>query len=165
MEITQELIKSILNYVPETGEMLWVKPNKHHRDLVGRIAGCPVKSRGNKAYWSVQILGKKYKRSRLAWLWMTGSLPKECIDHKDGNSLNDKWDNLREASILENSWNHKTRKRKYDFPMGVRQSANGKYVARISHLKKQFTIGTFDTVEEARTAYLIEREKRFGKFA
>jgi len=96
---------------------------------------------------------------------MTGSFPKECIDHKDGNSLNDKWENLREASILENSWNHKKRKRKYDFPMGVRQSVSGKYVARISHFKKQFTIGSFDTVEEAQIAYLKERENRFGQFA
>lgn len=165
MEITQEFLKSILHYDQDTGEMIWIKPNKYHCELLGKIAGCPARANKDKIYWNIQILGKKYKRSRIAWMWMTGSFPKDCIDHKDGNSLNDKWENLREASVLENSWNHKTRKRKYDFPMGVRQSVSGKYVARISHLKRQFTIGTFDTVKEARDAYMKEREKRFGQFA
>lgn len=163
MEINQEFLKSILDYNPETGEMTWIKPTKYHPDLLGKVAGNPART--PKKYWVIQIHGKKYNRSRLAWLWMTGSFPKEFIDHKDGNSLNDKWDNLREASLMENAWNHKFRKRKYDFPMGVRQSKSGRYVARISHMKKQFTIGSFDTVEEARAAYLEEREKRFGEFA
>jgi len=61
MEVTQEFVKSILNYIPETGEMFWVKPNKYHPDLVGKIAGCQAKSGGDKIYWNIQVLGKNTK--------------------------------------------------------------------------------------------------------
>ena len=165
MVITQEFLKRTLDYNLETGEMVWIKPNKYHNELIGRPAGGVQCTGSNKAYWNISLMGKKYKRSRLAWLWMTGRFPKNCIDHKDGNSLNDKWENLREATITQNAWNHKKRKRKCALPMGVRETANGKYLARIGYLKKQFTIGTFETVEEAQSAYLKEREKRFGEFA
>jgi hypothetical protein len=98
-------------------------------------------------------------------MWMTGSWPKDMIDHIDGNSMNDAWCNLREADCVTNAWNHKKRQKKSPLPMGVRQAQSGKYVARISCNKKHITIGTFENPEIAHQAYCEARREYFGKFA
>jgi hypothetical protein len=157
-------LRQILEYDPDTGIFLWLAPSKHHAEKVGKVAGVSTPSNG-KFYVKISIDGKKYSRSRLAFLYMTGRWPTEFIDHINGNSLDDRWQNLREASATQNAWNHKTRKRSKDLPMGVRQDVRGKYVARIGHNKTLITIGTFDTVQAAQDAYQNERSVRYGKFA
>ena len=56
----------------------------------------------------IGINGKIYRAHRLAWLYMTGKWPKEEIDHKDTNSLNDKIENLRICNDFQNKANRKT---------------------------------------------------------
>lgn len=164
IEITPNRLMQILRYEPETGSFTWLCPTKYHPRLEGAIAGQAVPSRNGKRYWSIQIDGRKWKRSRLAFLYMTGRMPSECIDHINGDSLDDRWENLREATITENAWNHKARKKRSKTPMGVREQ-RGKYAARIAVNKRQITIGTFLTQEEASAAYRNAREKYYGEFA
>ena len=165
MNINQKMLREILDYNLETGEMIWINPSKYHQDLKGKIAGSAAMHHSGKLYYNIQINGRKYKRSRLAWMWMTGSWPKDMMDHIDGNSTNDAWCNLREADCLTNAWNHKKRKKTSPLPMGVRQAQSGKYVARISCNKKHITIGTFENPEIAHQAYCKARRQYFGKFA
>ena len=165
MSINQEMLKELLDYNLETGQMIWINPSNYHRHLKGKIAGVFTKNNSGKMYCKIQIDGRKYNRSRLAWMWMTGSWPQDMIDHIDGNSMNDAWCNLREADCFTNSWNHQKRKKKSPLPMGVRQSQSGKYVARISCNKKHITIGTFESPEIAHQAYCEARREYFGKFA
>ena len=165
MSINQTMLKELLDYNLETGDMIWINPSKYHQDLKGKIAGVATIAHSGKLYQNIQINGRKYKRSRLAWMWMTGSWPKDMIDHVDGNSMNDAWCNLREADCFTNAWNHKKRQKKSPLPMGVRQAQSGKYVARISCNKKHITIGTFENPEIAHQAYCEARREYFGKFA
>ena len=165
MNINQKMLREILDYNLETGEMIWINPSKYHQDLKGKIAGSAAMHHSGKLYHNIQINGRKYKRSRLAWMWMTGSWPKDMMDHIDGNSTNDAWCNLREADCFTNSWNRKKRKKTSPLPMGVRQAQSGKYVARISCNKKHITIGTFENPEIAHQAYCKARRQYFGKFA
>lgn len=162
--MTQDDLMAVLRYDPETGVFVWVKPPKYHPDLLGKVAGVATPSRG-KLYHVIQIGRVKYRRGRLAFLYMEGRWPAEVIDHANGDSLDDRWGNLREATVTQNAWNHKTRAKTSPLPMGVRQAQSGRYVARISQNKSPVTIGTFDTPEAASAAYNQERRRRYGQFA
>lgn len=163
--IDANTLRLLLSYAPQEGVFYWTNPPKGHLNLLGKEAGSSTPSRSGKRYVNIQINGRKYKRSRLAFLYMNGRWPTEMMDHKNGSSLDDMWSNLREASATQNSWNHKTRKRSQSLPMGVRQDVRGKFVARIGHNKTLITIGTFETVEAAHRAYQNERSARYGDFA
>jgi hypothetical protein len=162
--LTAEIIRDLLEYDKSTGIMIWKKPPKRHPRLLGREAGGP-RSSGTKVYQKIVVFRKHYSRSRLAFLWVTGRWPSECIDHINGNSLDDRWLNLREATIMQNAWNHKKRKKKSPLPMGVRQNKYKKYVARISCNKKHISIGVFETPEEASNAYQEKRKELFNEYA
>lgn len=136
--ITQAELKEFLEYNPLTGEFIWAKD--YYRVKKGTIAKSIIIS-GGKSYYRIKLKQVTYKTSRLAFLYMTGEFPTSIVDHKDGNTLNDKWENLRIASYSENSCNT------------VRSSANSsgikglsfvtinkhKYIyALISHKRKQY---------------------------
>lgn len=146
------------------GRMFWKKPPIYHPRLLGREAGGARSSRGNKLYWVVKIGGSAFKRGRLIFLSSYGRWPTPCIDHINGDSLDDRLVNLREATISENNMNHKTRTKTNDLPMGVRFE-NGRYRSRITFRGKQTTIGVFDSSEEAHAHYLAKRREIFGEFA
>lgn len=159
----KELIEHSFDFDLENGKIYWKNVSKHHNKLNGKEAGMAIKSRNNKYYWVIKLNGKAYKRSRLIYFYVNGYFPHPCIDHIDGNSLNDKPSNLRQATVTQNSWNHKGRKKKSNLPMGIRKQGN-KYVARISYNKKQITIGSFDDIKTANAAYENKRIELYGNF-
>lgn len=159
-------LRSILHYNPETGVMVWLKPSPYHAEKAGQLAGSPTPSGCGKAYVNISIDGKKHKRSRLAWLYMTGEQPSLQIDHINGDSLDDRWSNLRQATATQNAWNHHKRAKRSDLPMGVRVNASsGRFAARIAVNKAMMSLGTFDTPQEAAAAYQEARERFYGDFA
>ena len=101
-DLTQEYIKQILNYDPDTGEFVW-RVNRHNRKLKGKIAGgISIKDHG---YVEIRIDGKKYYAHRLAYLIMTGKWPKNEVDHMDRNRSNNILSNLRIVSQSDNCKN------------------------------------------------------------
>lgn len=159
-------LREILSYDPETGEFTWLKPSRFHAEKAGAFAGTLTPNRNGKSYWNISIDGRKHKRSRLAWLYMTGDWPSQQVDHIDGNSQNDRWANLREATATQNAWNHKRRAKRSDLPMGVRLiPKSGRFQARIAVNKQMIHLGAFDTAAEAATAYQSARGKHYGEFA
>jgi len=148
----------------DNGVILWKTPPKHHKELLMQIAGFPRQSRGKK-YCIIQIMGRKYGRGHLIFFAHYGWMPSPCLDHINGDSLDDRLVNIREASILENAWNHKSRGKKNKFPMGVRVAQSGRFVSRIGYKTKLITIGTFDTVDEAHASYIQKRKELYGEFS
>lgn len=161
----QAVLKSLLLYAPRKGVFYWIIPPLGHAELMGEEAGTPTENRGGKAYHNIQIDGVKYKRSRLAFLYMEGRWPSDMIDHINGDSLDDRWLNLRDATATQNAWNHKGRSKDSDLPMGVRLNKSGRYSARICVRGEQIQIGTFNTIAEAETAYRQARRKYYGEYA
>ncbi len=88
--ITQARLKELLHYNPDTGVFT--------RKKNGRTAGGIARNGAGKPYWSMSVDGKTHKAHRLAWLFSFGHLPKNDIDHEDGNGLNNKISNLRDVS-------------------------------------------------------------------
>lgn len=147
------------------GSLTWLRVSKYHAEKVGSEAGSPIPNHSGKVYWAVQINGRKVKRSQIVFCLTRGHWPTQQVDHINGNSLDDRPDNLREATATQNAWNHKTRAKASPLPMGVRKAASGRFVARITVNKRAFTIGTFDTPELAAISYQAARRVNFGEFA
>lgn len=162
--ITQARLLSVCTPNFETGTMVWHSPSKYHREKQGRNAGCAGYC--GKPYWMIKIDGRRYRRGRLMFLAKFGRFPHPCIDHINGDSLDDRLCNLREATVQQNAWNHKPHSRRIQLPMGVRLiPGSGNYQARISCNKKQYHLGSYPTPEEAHLVYLAKRKEFFGDFA
>lgn len=128
-ELTQEYLKECLDYNPENGILTWkVRPRHHFGSGRGykmfntRFPGKETGCKGTEGYLSVAINGKLYKAHRLAWLWVTGSWPKDQTDHRDHDRTNNRWLNLREATGLENSRNQSLHFNNTSGVAGVRRS-------------------------------------------
>lgn len=86
--------------------------------------------------------------------------------HIDGNGLNNKFSNLREANRLQNNHNSKAKPRKHDLPRGVIFTyPRGKFKATISIGNKKKHLGTFATPEEAAEFYQLAAEMLHGSYA
>lgn len=150
-----------------TGKLYWLNPPKNHAQRRGNEAGAILNARGkNKRYWQVRVFGATFKRSRVIFAMAHGRWPEPCVDHIDGDSLNDSIANLREASNSQNNANAKDRKRANGLPRGVVQTKQGRFLARLqagSHRGR--SLGTFDTPEEAQAVYMQAKKETFGEFA
>ena len=158
--ITQEYLKSILNYDAETGIFTW-KVNKSNRSKVGNIAGSKFNG-----YVNIEINNKSYKSHRLAWLYVYGKFPENLIDHINANRSDNKISNLRKATYQKNSENYKTPKTNTSGVKNVSWYKNlNKWVVSISVKSKKKTIGYFEDLELAELVAIEARNKYRMEFA
>lgn len=106
--LTAERLRELLDYDPETGVFRWRADVRCGVGL-GRIqiqagteAGCTARRDG---YIRIRVLGTLYQAHRLAYLWMTGAFPEHQLDHKNRCRSDNRWQNLRPATDLENRQN------------------------------------------------------------
>jgi hypothetical protein len=133
-KITQAELKEEVNYDSETGLFTWNK--RKFGVTLGMGAGSI-----NDGYLCIKVKGKSYKAHRLAWLYETGAWPKEQIDHIDGNRLNNKICNLREARLIDNAKNRCVSRTSKTGIRGVWwNKIRQRYEAYISHNKKRTRI-------------------------
>lgn len=156
--IDHDRLREVLHYDPETGVFTWAVKIAR-RIIAGREAG-----RVSKGYRYIKIDGTEYAAHRLAWFSMTGAWPSGQVDHRNRDSLDNAWLNLREATQSENNAN--TRCRNALGVKGVRRSANGKrFIAEIVHGRKTTYLGTFRTAEEAHSSYMLAARDFHREFA
>lgn len=160
-----EWMRESFDVFPIEGKLVWRAPPKNHQRLLNSEAGSFRPTKYGKEYCHVKMNRRALKRGHLIFLWVWGRWPRPCLDHIDGNSRNDCIDNLREATIAQNAWNHKGRKKKSRLPMGVRKNPSGRYAARIAINKRSLSLGTFRTIKEAVAVYQKKRKEIFGEFA
>lgn len=163
--ITKELILSMFRVDPDAGEMYWITGPRTHPRLAGQRAGCARANENGKYYWHIKIRGIPYKRAHLIFCITHGHFPLPCVDHIDGDSMNDRPHNLRSATVTQNNWNHKSHARRIRLPMGVRNTASGRFQARITYLGTQIHLGAYDTVSQAESVYRSKRSELYGDFA
>lgn len=158
-QITQERVRQVLDYDPETGEFIWKMSGK------GRGISRPAGTITKHGYVAISIDGKKYFAHRLAWLCIHGEIP-HIIDHIDLNGKNNRINNLREASKSQNEANRKRSAGNTSGYKGVYPRGNsGKWFSRIHVSNKMISLGTFNTPESAHEAYKRASIKYFGEFA
>ena len=103
--ITQELL-DIVDY--RDGVLYWKvdRGRKKAGEIAGGLYYATDKSRKR---WRIKFKGKSFYRSRVVWA-LFNDTPKDMIDHIDGDTLNDRIENLREASNAQNQHNRKFRR-------------------------------------------------------
>lgn len=149
--LTQEKLKELLHYNPQTGFFTWVKSKG--RAKAGSIAGCPDKD----GYILIGINRKLYKAHRLAFIYMEGSEPSHDVDHINRVTGDNRWSNLRHATRSQNNINRKCKG--YYWSSGIR-----KYCALIQVNGNKIHLGYHESEAEARKAYIDASLKYFGQF-
>lgn len=167
MKLTQEYVRSILYYDPESGMFMWrIRPDVHARWNV-RYAGQPAgKIAKGSGYHEFEIHKVKQYGHRIAWLYHCGPIPDGAeVDHINGDRSDNRICNLRIADRKQNMANM----RKYKangLPKGVGFDARyGTYTARARSNNRTYHLGTFKTAEAAHEAYMEAMRKHFGAFA
>lgn len=159
--ITITEVRELLSYDPISGELWWLK-NPQTRKSPGRLAG----QTDTKGYRRVVIRGRVYGGHRLAWLLMTGQWPDGLIDHKNLNTTDNRWENLRIATPTQNNANCALTSRNTTGLKGVTWHKKCcRWQASIKENGKNHYLGLFDTAEAAHAAYAAAAEQRFGEFA
>jgi hypothetical protein len=148
--ITQAELKELVKYNPKTGVFTLAK----HRNGTTRKIGDAIGSVRKNGYLEAGINGKVYYLHRLAYLYMVGEMPKEKIDHKNRNKLDNSWDNLRCVTHQENMENDVLPRKHGSLGYRGVYRYKDKFRAKINHKGKQIHLGAFVTVEEASQAYL-----------
>jgi hypothetical protein len=161
--LTHDELLAWLHYDPTTGIFTWLV-RRSHNALPGMVAG-GSDGRERHPVILIGLKGRKYAAHRLAWFYMTGKWPDEEVDHWNTNSIDNRWDNLREATRVENNWNVRIKRSNTTGFIGASfDKRAGKFMATIRRGGKKRFLGYFATAEEAHAAYAAEAAYR-GEFA
>jgi hypothetical protein len=157
--ITQKLLKEYFYYL--NGSLYW-SFNKHYKAKKDQKAGCLAK---NHRYRIIKIDGRPFAEHRAIFLYHNGYLP-EFVDHIDGNTCNNKIENLRETTCSQNQYNSKTRKDSSTNIKNVRwHKASKKWIVSIKIDKKDKYFGIYEDIELAELVAHEARDKYHQNFA
>ena len=158
--ITQERLKELFDYNPETGK--FIRKVSKGNTAIGDEGG----SENGEGYLQIMIDGRVYQAHRLVFLWETGLFPKSLVDHKDGNGSNNRRDNLRVASRSNNCLNSKRSASNTSGAKGVSfHKQTQKYRVQVTIKGKQQYFGGYDNLELADLVATEARNKYHGDFA
>jgi hypothetical protein len=159
MEMTQELALELFEY--RDGMLLWKSQAANKRAKIGEMIG----SVNHHGYVQAYVGGKIYSEHRLVFLMHHGFLP-QYIDHRDGDRMNNRIENLREATHAENQHNRRKNLKNTSGHKGVYlNKKTGKWYAVICVNRKYTYLGLHDRKEDAAQAYKMAAEKYHGEFA
>lgn len=155
--LTQERLKELFDY--KDGELIRKTNRASNGNGKRWIVGTTLGWKTDQGYIEASVDYKRYKLHRLIWLWHKGNFPTLDLDHKDGNPLNNKIENLREVTPSQNRQN--IRKPMKNNKLGFQgvYKVNNRYRTSITTNGKVKNIGYFDIPEEAHKAYILEKRK------
>lgn len=90
-QLTQETLKEILRYDSETGVFSWRATGS------GRVQGQPAGTVWVTGYRMIRVFGQDHQAARLAWLYVTGTLPEGRIKFDNEDQTDCRFANLRLA--------------------------------------------------------------------
>lgn len=115
-------------------------------------------------YLRTFIKGKSILLHRLIWLMETGDWPEADVDHRDGDTLNNRWENLRDVTRQVNLQNVR-KPRKSNRSTGVLgvSLVRGRFRVQIRAGSMRKHIGYYADLEEAQATYIrAKREYHAG---
>ena len=169
---SQEVLRQLLRYEPETGKLFWRARSADHFNAGGRTSAehaartWNTKYAGKEAFTAKKrsghlhglLFGANTMAHRVAWAVHYGEAPNGFIDHINHDPADNRIANLRIVDASGNAKNRSPNKRKRSgLPHGVSVRVNmgiNRYFAQIQVEGKNRHLGTFDTPEEAAAAYI-----------
>lgn len=143
-------LRELLHYEPQTGIWHWRRS--------GRIAG----TRHVSGYVQIRVDGLLHMAHVLAWFYCFEQWPKNEIDHINRRRADNRLNNLRPATHMQNMGNSSKRRSNTSGKKGVWfDLSKGRWIAEIAHIK----LGAFATAAEASEAYRRAARVRFGNHA
>lgn len=153
--LTADLLRELLEYDQETGEFFWRRRRAGSYNKIG--------------YLTIGIGGTKYYGHRLAHLYMTGEWPEYEVDHKDGTTSNNRWNNLRPATSQQNKQNRPINSNnKSGFKNVIylpTKYPERPWVGKIMVNRKSIYVGHFATPAQAADAVQAARLVHFGEYS
>lgn len=144
------------------GRLLWaVSPTNSVAvgTEAGRIQTLP---RTGKAYRHLRLHGRSYPVHQIIYVIHHREWAEPEIDHINGDSLDNRIENLRPATRSQNSRNHRKNRRNTSGVTGVSwMSVRGKWRCWITIERRHVHIGLFEKFEDA-VAARKEAERREG---
>lgn len=157
---TKGYLLECLEYDADDGFLFWKeRPASHFisaracnifkSKFSGKKAGSKVKSQSGKSYRIVRVNGESYLAHRIIWKMVFDSDP-DCIDHINGNGMDNRILNLRSVNVCENAKNARKRKDNKSGVVGVGYMARDNvWRARISINGKTVILGHYKRMEDA----------------
>ena len=149
-----ELAKKRIDYNRETGIFTWAESGRGIR--MSATAGCADVH----GYWKIKLGRKAYRAHRLAWLIVYGEWPSSDLDHINGDRLDNRLENLREATHSLNMQNKRSamKNNKSSGLLGVTwNKQHKKWQSKIMVNKVFHHVGYFNCPDEAHAAYLQKK--------
>lgn len=151
--LTQDRLKEILHYNPETGVFTWKQSLRY--GFKGKRAGSRKATKRGVCYEYIRVDRKLYIAHRLAFLYMEGAFPPDEVDHINRDTTDNSWINLRKATRAENLRNSSVHSDSASGAKGVSwDKVNQKWVAQICVHGKNMHLGRFLMQEDAMRAYV-----------
>ena len=159
---TQELLRKLLDYDPETGALIWRERTPDMFTAATRSAewqcknwnsgyvGKPaLNSLAKHGYLRGTLLQKHQYAHRIIWKWMTGEEP-NIIDHINGTRNDNHWKNLRSGSQSQNMQNARMRSNNTSGTLGVTWHTTAQiWTARIQINNHKIFLGNFNNIKDA----------------
>ena len=145
IDLTQEYVREIFHYLPETGELRW-KVGNGRNVKPWQIAGS-INGHGHRI---VKVKGKSMQAHRLIWLYVYGNFPNNVIDHKNRIASDNRLDNLRDVSQTDNAQNIGLPKHNKSGHIGVSWiKTHNSWTVYIKVNKKNKWLGYYKCLDEA----------------
>jgi HNH endonuclease/AP2 domain len=156
--ITQDRLKQLVVYDPETGIFTWAKSR------VGCKLGKRCGRTNSRGYVEICVDYKLVGAHQLAFVYMTGECPAE-IDHKNRIQSDNRWGNLRACDRSQNMGNSFKSSNTSGIKGVVWDSDRSKWRAQIRINGKKVNLGRFDKIDDAQYAHNFAAQLAFGEFA
>jgi hypothetical protein len=166
VQLTQEKLMQFVTYEPDTGVFRW-KVGVNYSIKPGDRAGY---FRAKDGYRLLMVDGERLLEHRLAWLYVHGEHPIGYLDHINGKRDDNRIENLRPASKIENGWNRARNSNNASGQTGVYEIKAGRkknlirYVATVNVGGRRVTLGRYETKAEAIAAYRAAAKLIHGQF-
>lgn len=166
-------LRELFEYFPSTGTLCWKRRsvtdfqnNRICNSWNARCAGKEVTYiNPSNGYIFAKLEGSLWAAHRIIWKMMTGDDPEYEVDHRDLDRTNNRWENLRSSTRLQNQANRPKRSTNTSGYKGVtRDRSRSKWQACINFDGHHEFLGRFSDKEDAASAYALAAKKYHGEF-